>query len=72
MASRNADMAAEAKKGGGDALLLSADQSSVMGTYSTANAFAFRSGNMVTASGTGITMPIIRREGVYYVIKYVD
>jgi hypothetical protein len=43
-----------------------------MGIYSTANAIATSSGNVVTATGTGISMPIIRREGRYYVIKYVD
>jgi hypothetical protein len=72
MAGRNADMAAAAKRNGGDALLLNADQSNLVATYSTANATAVSSGNTTTAFGSGISVPIIRRGGRYYVIKYVD
>jgi len=30
------------------------------------------SGNVATAVGSGVSAPIIRREGKYFVIKYVD
>jgi hypothetical protein len=71
MAGRDSEMAAEAKKNGGDAL--GADERDFMGTYSTANAVAISSGNdVVTATGSEISMPIVRREGRYYVIKYVN
>jgi len=46
MAGRDSEMAAEAKKNGGDALVLSADERDFMGTYSTANAVAISSGNV--------------------------
>jgi len=72
MAPRDADMAGVAKKNGGNALLLSADAAEFMGTYSTGNAIAMRSGNVTTATGSGVSMPMIRREARYYVIRYVD
>jgi hypothetical protein len=55
MARRDADLAAEAKKNGGDAILLKAEQTNYLGSYSTGNATAFRSGNVTTAVGTGVT-----------------
>jgi hypothetical protein len=72
MAGRDAGMAREAKKAGGDGLLLSSDQGNVMGGYSTGSATAFGSGNVITVTGTGVSMPIIQRQARYYVIKYVD
>jgi hypothetical protein len=62
MAMRDANLAAEAKKNGGDGILLKAEQTDFLGTYSTGNATAFGSGNVVTAVGSGISIPIIRRE----------
>jgi len=38
MARRDADLAAEAKKNGGDGILLKAEQTDFLGTYSTGNA----------------------------------
>ena len=84
MAVRNSRLAAKAKAQGGDGLLLSSDVSEVVGTSSTANASATGSGNASTfgntttfnggasAFGTGMTMPMFRRTGRYYVIKYVN
>jgi hypothetical protein len=72
MAMRDADIAAEAKKNGGDGILLKAEQTDFLGTYSTGNATAFASGNVATAVGSGVSVPIIRREGQYFVIKYVN
>jgi hypothetical protein len=50
-----------------------------MGTFSTANAFTSANasfyGNSIYGSalttGTGFSMPMIRRESRYYVIKYL-
>ena len=72
MARRDADLAAEAKKNGGDGILLKAEQTDFLGTYSTGNATAITSGNVTTAVGSGVSVPIIRREGQYFVIKYVN
>ena len=55
----------------GDGLLLKAEQTDFL-TYSTGNATAITSGNITTAVGSGVSVPIIRREGQYFVIKYVD
>jgi hypothetical protein len=71
MAMRDSDLAAAAKKNGGDGILLKADQADFLGTYSTANATAVTNGNVTTAFGSGISVPIVRREGQYYVIKYL-
>jgi hypothetical protein len=70
MARRDADLAAEAKKNGGDGILLKAKQTDFLGTYPTGNATAI--GNVTTAVGSGVSVPIIRREGQYFVTKYVN
>jgi hypothetical protein len=84
MAVRNSQLAAKVKAQGGNGLLLSSDVSEVVGTFSTVNASATGWGNATTfgntttfnggasAFGTGMTMPMIRRTGRYYVIKYVN
>ena len=66
MARRDADLAAEAKKNGGDGILLKAKQTDFLGTYPTGNATAIASGNVTTAVGSGVSVPIIRREGQYF------
>ena len=72
MAGRDADLAAEAKKNGGDGILLKADRTGFVGAYSTGNATAITNGNVTTAVGSGVSVPIRRREGEFFVIKYVD
>jgi hypothetical protein len=72
MAMRDSDLVAEAKKSGGDRILLKAEQADFVGTYSTGNTTAVTTGNVTTAFGSGVTVPIIRREGQYFVIKYLD
>ena len=72
MAMRDSDLAAEAKKNGGDGILLKAEQTDFLGTYSTGNATAVTNGNVTSAFGSGMSVPITRREGQYFVIKYVD
>jgi len=67
-----AQCVAEAKKNGGDGILLKAEQTDFLGTYPTDNATAVTRGNVTTAAGSGVSVPIIRREGQYFVIKYVD
>jgi hypothetical protein len=47
-------------------------QTDFLGSYSTGNATAVTSGNVTTAVGSGVSVPMIRREGQYFVIKYVD
>lgn len=72
MAMRDSDLAAAAKKNGGHGILLKAEQADFLGTYSTtANATAVTNGNVTTAFGSGVSVPIVRREGQYYVIKYL-
>ena len=71
MAMRDSDLATAAKKNGGDGILLKADQADFLGTYSTANATAVTNGNVTSAFGSGVSVPIVRREGQYYVIKYL-
>jgi hypothetical protein len=72
MAGRDRGMASKAKKAGGDGLLLTSEQTNGMGSYSTGNAMAFANGNTITATGNGVTLPIIQRQAKYYVIKYVE
>jgi hypothetical protein len=71
MMGRDRGMASMAKKAGGDGLLLTSDQTNGMGSYSTGSTTAFVTGNTITATGTGLTLPIIQRQAKYYVIKYV-
>jgi hypothetical protein len=66
-----AQCVAEAKKNGGEGILLKAEQTDFLGTYSTGNATAVASGNVTTAVRFGVSVPIIRREGQYLVLKYV-
>jgi hypothetical protein len=72
MAGRDAGLAREAKKAGGDGLLLASDLTNNMGAYSTSYVAVVGTGNVMTATGTGVSMPIIQRQARYYVIKYVD
>ena len=72
IAGRDRGMASKAKKAGGDGLLLTSEQTNGMGSYSTGSAMAFANGNTITATGTGVSLPIIQRQAKYYVIKYVQ
>jgi hypothetical protein len=62
---RDSDLAAAAKKDGGDGILLKADQADFLGPYSAANATAVTTGYVTTAVGSGISVPIIRRRSVF-------
>lgn len=72
MAGRDRGMATEAKRAGGDGLLLTGDQTNFMGSMTTGNASSFVTGNTLTTTGTATTLPIIQRQARYYVIKYVQ
>lgn len=75
MAARNPQLAALVRQRGGDGLLLSSDITQVMGSMSTASATATSWGSATSfgnvtnfsgganAFGTGMTVPILRREG---------
>ena len=51
MAGRDRGVAAEAKRAGGDGLLLTGDQTNFMGSMTTGNASSFVTGNAVTKQG---------------------
>src|SRR5258708_1657764 len=72
MAMRDSDLATAAKKNGGDGILLKSDQADFLGTYSTVNATAVTNGNVTTAFGSGVSVPIVRRAGPYSVSAYLD
>jgi hypothetical protein len=81
---RDGQLASQVRARGGDGLLMETDVESVMGTVSTASASATGWGNATTfgntttwnggahAFGSGMTMPIYRRNSTFYVIKYVN
>ena len=64
-------MANQARKAGGDGLLLTDEQSNTMGSYTTGNAMVTGSSNLVTVTGSSMALPIIQRRAKYYVIKYI-
>lgn len=78
MASRLSDIVKKAKEAGGDAVLVYSEGSEVAGfvgnSFGTANATAYRSGNMVNAYGYGQTTsfsaPMRRAMTKAAVIKY--
>lgn len=83
MAARNAQVAALAKKKGGDAVLLAADERHFVGTAFSANTFTSGQATAVGIPGgisaqgsaisttSGFAPAIHRRESKYYVIKYL-
>jgi hypothetical protein len=79
MARRNAKLAEVAKQQGGDGVLIQSDAAQYMGSLTTGNAFTTANGNFygngfngsVLTTGTSISTPMIRREGRFFVIKYL-
>jgi len=79
MSMRNYRLTEKAHAAGGDAVLVLSDQSQYVGTFSSGNAFttvnASVYGNNIFGSalttGSAFSMPMFRREGRYYVIKYL-
>jgi hypothetical protein len=79
MSMRNYRLTQKAHEAGGDGVLVLSDNSQYMGTFSTGNAFTTANasvyGNSIYGSAvtnaTAFSMPMIRRESRYYVIKYL-
>jgi hypothetical protein len=81
---RDGQLAAQVRARGGHALLMETDIQSIPGTVSTASATVtgYRSASVIgntaywngttNAFGSGMTMPILRRDSTFYVIKYVS
>ena len=67
MAQRNPALAALAKQKGGDAVLINSDAAQYVGSITTGNVFI---GPALT-TGTLVSAPMIRREGRFFVIKYL-
>jgi hypothetical protein len=79
MAQRNPKLAATAKEQGGDGVLIQSDAAQYMGSITTGNAFTTASGSFygngfagsALTTGTTVSAPMIRREGRFFVIKYL-
>ena len=79
MAERDSTLASVAKQHGGDGVLIQADAAQYMGTFTTGNAYTTANGSFygngfngsALTTGTTISAPIIRREGRFFVIKYL-
>jgi hypothetical protein len=67
MAQRNPKLAAMAKQQSGDGVLIQSDAAQYMGSITTGNVFT---GGALT-TGTLVSTPMIRREGRFFVIKYL-
>jgi hypothetical protein len=66
MAQRNPKLAATAKQQGGDGVLIQSD-AQYMGSITTGNVFT----GAALTTGTLVSAPMIRREGRFFVIKYL-
>jgi hypothetical protein len=79
MAQRNPKLAAIAKQQGGDGVLIHSDAAQYMGSITTGNAFTTANGSFygngfnasALTTGTVVSAPMIRREGRFFVIKYL-
>jgi hypothetical protein len=79
MSMRNYRLTEKAHAAGGDGVLVLSDRSQYVGTFSSGNAFTTANasvyGNNIFGSalttGSAFSMPMFRREGRYYVIKYL-
>jgi hypothetical protein len=67
MAQRNPALAALAKQKGGDAVLIHSDAAQYVGSITTGNIFT----GPTFATGSLVSAPMIRREGHFFVIKYL-
>jgi len=79
MAQRNPKLAAIAKQQGGDGVLIQSDAAQYMGSITMGNAFTTANGafygngfnGSALTTGTLVSAPMIRREGRFFVIKYL-
>jgi hypothetical protein len=67
MAMRDSAVASEARAKGGDGVIMNSDHSQLVGIADMTNVNAVYN----SLYGTSVTMPIMRRDGTYYVIKYL-
>jgi hypothetical protein len=71
MAQRDGALAAVAKAHGGDGVLIQSDAVQYLGTFTTGNAATTLTNTSAFTTGTAISAPMVRREGRFYVIKYL-
>jgi hypothetical protein len=79
MSMRNYRLTQKAQEAGGDGVLVLSDTSQYMGTITTGNAFTTANASLygntfygsALTNATAFSVPIIRRESRYYVIKYL-
>jgi hypothetical protein len=79
MARRNAKLAEVAKQQGGDSVLMQSDSAQYMDSLTTGSAFTTADGNFygngfngsALTTGTLVFAPMIRREGRFFIIKYL-
>jgi hypothetical protein len=67
MAMRDSAVASEARAKGGDGVIMDSDNSQLVGMANMTNVNAVYN----NLYGTSVTVPIMRRDGTYYVIKYL-
>jgi hypothetical protein len=66
MAMRDGAVASEARAKGGDGVIMNSDDSQLVGMYNLTNVNAVYN----SLYSSSMTMPITRRNGTYFVIKY--
>jgi hypothetical protein len=71
MAQRDPTLAAVAKQHGGDGVLIQSDAAQYAGSVTTGNAFTTYGGGSAFTTGSAISAPMVRREGRFFVIKYL-
>jgi hypothetical protein len=76
---RDGKLAETAKSQGGDGVLIQSDTATNVGSFATGNAFTTVNGNFygngfdgsALTTGAMVSAPIIKREGRFFVIKYL-
>jgi hypothetical protein len=71
MAQRDSALAAVAKQHGGDGVLIQSDVVQYAGSVTSGNAFTTFGAGSAFTTGSAISAPIVRREGRFFVIKYL-
>lgn len=67
MAARDNQIAAEARAKGGDGVIMSSDNSQYVGSAAFVNSSAYWN----NVSTTAVSVPLMRQNGTYFVIKYL-
>jgi hypothetical protein len=71
MAQRDSALAAAAKAHGGDGVLIQSDAVQYLGTVTTGSASTTYGNTSAFTTGTTFSAPMVRREGRFFVIKYL-